>query len=131
MPCEHGHPLLYPLLLLAVVLTPFGCGTSQTIHQQALSQVHLSVADAQGNSETDTLELDLRRQPARCDAPPWQARLWGRWQRVELANPPEDIDDSSVFRQKVKITNRTVEDSNGWRYPVLEIIPEGESPGLF
>jgi hypothetical protein len=76
----------------------------------------------------------VRWNPAACECPGWEARLWGRWVRVGLEVPDEagltvpaqDASNAEVpaarRRVTLSLTDDIVESSTGWRYPVWRVV---------
>lgn len=69
-------------------------------------------------SSQDRYLAKLRYNPATCACPPWEAELFGRWQRVDLQPEPPRA-KQSMREAWVIVGPLWTESSTGWRYPVL------------
>ena len=132
------QPLAIAVLLATAGGTLTGCGGRSATPDVPV--VERSPAEAriargltraeQAIASLNAVQTDVRVNPAPCDCPVWEARLYGRWVRVEVERVPV-VDASgastepplpetgSSLRMTLSRTNRMVTSDTGWTYPVV------------
>lgn len=128
---ERPHRAVLFVLSLAIVLSS-GCGASSRVRIPFLSRspqeaaghrVERALSDARTQvASQSAYTTAVRYNPATCDCPSWEAKLFGRWQRVEL-RPAPTREEQQLTHARVQLTGDYTEGSTGWRYPALRWAP--------
>lgn len=102
-----------------------GCGASDRARVPLLfrspleaAQLRLDRALTSAREEAadqHTIRAPLRYNPATCACPPWEARLYGSWRRVDL-QPPPSREQQGLQHAQLTPTGAYVEGASGWRY---------------
>ena len=131
-------PATLLLLLLALMIFSGACATPEP-HQRALRRSQDLVssgvrAGLQASDTAESLQIQARYNPCRCDAPDFELRLRGRWQRHILNGDPALLEalqaealrslessDSLHFWYLQGSFRGTRRDASGVEYPLFRL----------
>lgn len=119
-----GRGLVVALVLLGLALSA-GCGASDRsrvplLFRSPMEAAQLRIDRALSSAreqaaDQPSIRAALRYNPATCACPPWEARLFGHWQRVDL-QPPPSRDQLAMEHAQLTPTGGYIEGASGWRY---------------
>lgn len=98
--------------------------------EQAIRRSHQALDEARRAIAAPAhLPVTLRYNPGDCQCPPWEAVLYGEWQRVEL-EPATTRNERSMTRAAISFTGRSASSRTGWNYPIVVWSPLPNEPDV-
>ncbi len=127
---------------LLLSLSPAGCSAPQSEQPAALAatdaartRVHRQIdrADSEQRSTPELTTL-IRWNPADCECPPWEARVFGRWERLTLL-PSRDAGNAvnellgradwsapPLLSARLRPESEVTRDQWGWGYAAASVV---------